>query len=1566
MHTTGNADLWQLVREMECCKEHQDWKGAVEQARQIQALSPRNRNIWEKIVVAFIDGNQPEEAASAMSFMEKHFKQQVYWQVLRAAIACMQGDYQTVLDCGERALQEDSLQSWQKATLYNTLARVEAELGRVDKAVAYELASSELPDNPGAGVEYSNMLFLLHYLEIPQAEIYKALCGYNQLLSGIKPYIHHKPYNHEKIRVGYVSADFCHSVVAIFAFVFFAAYDKSRFEVYAYAKGEEDNISRLFAAKADVWRNIRNLSSAEAAAVIRKDEIDILFEPSGHTANNCLEIMAYKPAPVQICGVGWFDSTGMEAIDYFLTDVHVDPQGSNDEYFTEKLLRLPHSHFCYYLTMTHTQAYAQTLPAPFLANGYITFGTLNKFAKITDKMLGAWAEILRKVPQSRLFLKGKTFDTVLGRETAHNRLKAAGIDAKRVILEGFSSDYMSAYGKIDIALDTFPYPGGTTTCDALFAGVPVVTLVGHTHNSRFGYSLLKNLQLEELCAQTLSEYVAICTELANDRKRLLDYRQTLPRRFRQSPLMDEGGYMMELELLYEALVPRKDRVLLDMEKLAQCEERGDWDSIILAANAHLAAHAYHPDEEALLWGLLGEAYLGSEQNASFSRAKYCLQKALEQVQGKQRLIFLCYLCEAADKLGDFVLRYRAAQEAVTMLKDSREVLSAFWLMNMHNSLAHAAVDLGYYDACEQEYMAALNCAENVDKMLNTYSAYLLISHYKPYTTAGIWKRQQGYARVVGENITPLPLLPPKAHKGKIRVGYLSPDFHRHAMFPIYYGFFSCCDKENFTVIGYQLNGSVDGYTHIIRELADEYYDIHGLTAQQAAQKIREDGIDILVDLAGHSANTGLPVLAYRPARVQISGLGSLCTAGIPAVDYYITDEIVDPPGLHDAYFVEKPLYMPSQFSYAGRNAPASAGTPCRSRGYIQFASFQAYRKLNDEMLLVWKKILEQVPSAKLLLKSVSFSSLSLEEEAKKRMKSLGMPMDRVIFEQGGDEDSYLKRYLDVDIVLDTYPYPGGSTTLDALYMGCPVISLYGERRNTRFGLSILKSVGLEELASADTDSYIQKAIVLAEDQELLDTLHKRLRGMMNESKALSPCHYVKKMESYYRQMIYPQEGEQSLISQAYQALKHGDYVRAEQAYLTAGQAAESLPDRLDALSSYLLASQYSDYDTAEICRRQEEYAKQLAQIKPLPAAGTRSRHKDKLRIGYLSPDFRNHAMFPIYYGLFACYDREHFHVTGYQLNARTDAFTKEIKKQASDWRMVAGLSVEDIAQLIRNDEIDILVDLAGHSVGSGLPVLAYCPAPVQISGLGSLCTTGLKAVDYFITDEICDPPGLHDDYYKEKLLYMPCQFSYAGRNDVPSSSAAPFRKNGFIQLGCFQEYTKINDETLAAWREILYLLPEAKLLFKSIPFELPDIKKAAYERMAGAGLPMERVTLEAGDENYMQRMLDVDLMLDTYPYTGGRTTLDALYMGVPVISRYGERRNTRFGYSILHSLGLDELAASDKKGYVERVVSLAGNGELLELLHKNLRQMMNKSTALSPRKYTQILEAHFVRLTKIN
>ena len=1116
MQSQDNKDCRSLEQKLREYIAIKDINAAVDIARQIASLFPRNRAIWEHITSVFIDGGQTDEADKAMTFMKEHFKPHPIWHIFQANIAYQQKNYEQVIVSGKQGLSDDSLPSWQKALLYNVLAFVETELGNADKAVEYELAASKLSDNPGTLTDYSSMLFFLHYLELPQQKIFQALKGYNTLLTNIKPYRHQGTYNHHKIRVGYISADLCYSVVASFIYVMLKSYDKSRFEVYAYAKVREDDISGRIADCVDVWRNINTMSAQEAAALIYHDEIDILFEPSGHTANNCLEIMAYKPSPIQICGVGWFDSTGMKAMDYFLTDVYVDPPTQNDEYFTEKLLRLPHSHFCYYLLRPLPEI---SLP-PFLINGYITFGTLNKFAKITDKMLATWAKIIQQVPKSKLFLKGKTFDSALGRETAQKRMKAAGIEISRVIWEGHTDEYFSAYKRIDIALDTFPYPGGTTTCDALFVGVPVVTLVGQTHNSRFGYSLLKNMQLDELCADTLEEYIDICVKLANDHKRLRDYRFTLPGRMRMSPLMDEGQYMTELELLYEGLAKRNKTVAVSMQKLAQYEEKGNWDELILAVNARLAVRAYQEDDEALLWGWLGEAYLGSQLYGSLKRAKYCLQKALVVIQGKQRLIFLCYLCEVAEKMGDFVLQYQAAHEAVGMLTRYAADLPAWWVSNIHVICAHSAMMLGKFDECEQEYWQGAETKGNLREQLDIMTSFILVSHYQPYDSAEIWRRQQVYARLINQ-IKSLPPVQSMRNRGdKIRIGYISPNFHRHAMYPIYYGFFAYYNRDRFFVTGYQLNAYTDEYTRRIVELADEWRDVSAMEQADIAKLVRADKIDILVDLASHLAHTGLPVLAYRPAGVQVSGLGSICTTGIAAVDYFITDAVVDPPGMHDAYFAEKPLYMPAQFAYAGlEQTPLPQGAPVCRLGYIQFGVFQLFTKVTDEMLLVWKRIMNELPTSRLLFKGTSFNSDALAEFIYNRLEKLGMPLERIDFEGDSPYEDYLKRLQDVDIMLDTYPYTGGSTTLDALYMGVPVVTMYGERRGTRFGYSILKSVGLEELAVNNADDYIRRVIDLAQDEELLDLLHRNLRQMMQKSDALSPVKYTRCLEDYYQQML---------------------------------------------------------------------------------------------------------------------------------------------------------------------------------------------------------------------------------------------------------------------------------------------------------------------------------------------------------------------------------------------------------------------------------------------------------------
>ena len=1081
MEKVRGTTLHNLVRSFREAVRNAEWQSALDFARQIMPLAPRNRDVWESMAGLFLDNNCIVEGQKTIEFLEKHFSPQLGWLMLKTELAYLQDDWEKAISMGKQGLAAN-LSNAQKAVVYNCLAQIYTEINEEEKAVSYHKAASMLPDNPGALISYSNYLFYMHYCEYAQTEFVEAAKLYNTAFAHVVPYQHKQHKQHKKIRIGYLSADFHASVTAVFCYPFFKAYDRRNFEVYVYAKGEVDNISRDLAQYVDVWRNVDNLDSERTAAVVYADGVDILFDPSGHNKNNCLPVFAYKPAPVQISGLGYVDTTGLAAMDYFLTDEYVDPPGVNDRYFVEKLLRLPHSHFCYtYLSKPFTQELA-----PCLRKGYITFGTLNKFAKVTDKMLTLWSEILRKVPDACLYLKGSAFDHHLSRSVACKRLQAAGIDLKRVTLSGFDGHYMQAYNEIDIALDTYPYPGGTTTCDALYAGVPVVTLVGESHNQRFGYSLLKNMKMDECIAYNAAEYVDICVSLAKNKERLAGLRQFIARRWRMSPMMNMGMYMADVESAYRKVLGYKDAKLTE--------------------------------EDIIYWLEQGE--IGAQ------RLCYMIRQELEEAVGTWRVRLLCYLADAARQARDVQLAYQSFGEAVKLWKElSEKEKNTFhpgWYSNMQAGLGKTALELGCYETAISAYTEQARMANSDKEKLSALSSVIMARHFIEDGTEKLTETQIEYAGRVNK----FPSWPgkvsskcSKTEKRKIRVGYISPDFRNHALFPCIYGLFAAYSKEDFTVIGYQLNEYADGFTDSLRACAAQWREVGNFTYRQIAEQIRADKIDILVDLAGHSANSGLPVLAYRPAGIQISGLGSLCHTGIEAVDYFITDCVVDPQENWSQTVTtnEKPLYLPSHFSYAGRSdLSASTGAPCLEQGFLQFGVFQRYSKINEEMLVLWQQILTLVPNSRLLIKNLDFVSDTVTLMAYEKWQKMGLPMDRIDLEVG-DAD-YMERMLTIDIMLDTYPYTGGRTTMDALYMGVPVITRYGKRRNTRFGLSILKNIGLGELAVADSAEYVKRAVGLANDRELLDVLHKKLRGLV-ENSPLAPAKYMTYLENAYRQMV---------------------------------------------------------------------------------------------------------------------------------------------------------------------------------------------------------------------------------------------------------------------------------------------------------------------------------------------------------------------------------------------------------------------------------------------------------------
>ena len=503
------------------------------------------------LVSLYIEQGNSQMAMDAWQKLYAILPRDFFTAFLHARILFMQGRYVSAYEelMGIVVPQEKQRDYGEK--IFNLLGQCCRILGKTtEAALAYKKAAELAVGQSLQALEYSNYLFNLHYSGEHSAEFLRqAAAGFQTVFGNIQPLLYRTRKKDCRLRIGYLSSDFRRHVMLCFSYALLTAYNREKFAVYAYMLAAEDAYSQHLRSQVTVWRNLRGLLPKEAAQVICGDQLDILVDLAGHTKGNGLPIMAYKPAPVQVSGIGYFASTGLPAVDYFLGDVHLDgEQGQlTQAEFTEELLVLPHSHFCY---VPLQEVPLPTKPA-YLRNGYVTFGSFNNFAKVTDDVLKVWAQILRHVSHAHLLLKASVFDGGETEAYTRNRLAAAGLPMDRVECRGISQDYLSEYGDMDIALDTFPYPGGGTSCDALYMGRPLITLAGKRHGERFGYSLLMNMGLEELITYSPQEYIECAVTLARDTELLQGLQVNLRRIMQKSPLMGSSAYMKSLEDGYQ-------------------------------------------------------------------------------------------------------------------------------------------------------------------------------------------------------------------------------------------------------------------------------------------------------------------------------------------------------------------------------------------------------------------------------------------------------------------------------------------------------------------------------------------------------------------------------------------------------------------------------------------------------------------------------------------------------------------------------------------------------------------------------------------------------------------------------------------------------------------------------------------------------------------------------------------------------------------------------------------------------------------------------------------------------
>jgi predicted O-linked N-acetylglucosamine transferase (SPINDLY family) len=533
-----HADLYVNLGNVQAAMKQKD--RAIDSYRTALGLNPNNSRAWYNLGNLFWEMGRFREAVDTQS----------------RAIALEPNFGEAHLSLGSALRNEgrmdEAMRSFTRAIelrpdlgeAYTGLAAVYQATGRVRDAIQCYRRAARMTGRPGVT---DILLVALHLDPANDAKsLYEEHAAWNRtfarpLAAEIQPH-QNDPSPDRPLRVGFVSAYLSSRPVGRFLRPLFDRHDRSAFQFVCYSDVRgPDAATHALRATTHLWRDTSDLEDADLARLVRDDRIDILFDLGMHTRWNRMLAFARKPAPVQVTYLAYCGTTGLETIDYRISDPHLDPTDADQPFYSERTVRLT-SYWCY----PAPEAAPPVNELPAARNGFVTFGCLNDFGKVSDLSLSMWGRTMSRIPGSRFILhclEGAHRNRVLEALAAH------GVTADRVEFLGMQpmSQYFATYHRIDIALDPTPWCGGTTTCDALYMGVPVVTLSGKTAVSRGGASILGQLGLTQWVAQSPDDYVRLAHHLANNLPQLVQHRATVRDRMHTSRLMDGAAFTREFE-----------------------------------------------------------------------------------------------------------------------------------------------------------------------------------------------------------------------------------------------------------------------------------------------------------------------------------------------------------------------------------------------------------------------------------------------------------------------------------------------------------------------------------------------------------------------------------------------------------------------------------------------------------------------------------------------------------------------------------------------------------------------------------------------------------------------------------------------------------------------------------------------------------------------------------------------------------------------------------------------------------------------------------------------------------
>ena len=1218
----------------------------------------------------------------------------------------LQGKFSAAIAAYQKALQLNP----NIAEAQNNLGNALKEQGKFSEAIAAYRQALQL--NPNYGVAHSNLVFALNYSTDydPQA-IYREHQYWATSQVKVSPQTQpsHKCDRtpNRRLRIGYVSADFKAHSVAYFLEPLLAAHDHRNFEIICYSNSQKvDETTRRLQQLVDGWQTIVTMNDEAAADLIRQDAIDILVDLSGHTKGNRLLVFAQKPAPLQVTYLGYPNTTGLDTIDYRLTDTWADPEGSAPLH-TEQLVCLPHGFLCY-------QPWPESpavSPSPAPTNQYITFGSCNNLAKVSPQVVTEWSAILSAVPGSKLIMKAKSLGDTGTQDYLYNLFQQQGIARDRIELLAripSQAEHLALYNQVDIALDTFPYNGTTTTCEALWMGVPVITLAGQTHASRVGVSLLSGVGLPNLITTSVNDYRQRAIALASNLDQLQQLRRTMRDRMKQSPLTNATLITHSIEAAYRTMwqswcdcpadsmntidakqnklqpqsanretqhpdiktqpastknipfsdmstnqqelstKPRKlhiggkvkapDWEVLNAVPAAYVDHVGNANDLSQFENdtftdiyaSHLVEHLDYRDElvntlkewhRVLVPGgkvyisvpdmdVLAKLFIAKEKlnfserfmvmrmmfgghvdqydyhavglNQEFlamylNQAGYInirrvdrfglfndtsnyvfkdvlislnliAEKPKKAAPATQKTMTVNELLKLANELGAQGQTQKAADYYQQILAvDPNSFAATVNLGNMLKTQGNYSAALEYYrkaltiipdnPAVENNIGGILKDQGLISEAVNCFykastdpnfrmarsNLLLTLNYSSDHEPSAMYEEHRVWANLcaapLAEKIRPFDNDPNPERR--LRIGYVSGDFHTHSVAYFFEPLLAATNRDSFEVICYANNARIDAVTQRLQHLASNWRDIRPLQDEQVADQIRQDKIDILVDLSGHTSGSRLLVFAYKPAPVQVTYIGYPNTTGLDTMDYRLTDAWADPEGQTEAWHTEQLVRLPHGFLcyQPPSDGPEVGPLPASTAGHITLGSFNTLAKVSPQLIGYWSAMLTAVPKARIIIKAAPLADTGIQDSVKRSFEQNGVTSDRVeLLGRIPSRADHLSLYNRIDIALDPFPYNGTTTTCEALWMGVPVVTWAGQIHTSRVGVSLLSSVGLEDLITESPEAYVQKAIALASDQEQLQQLRETMRDQMRQAPLTNAKLITQSLENAYRDM----------------------------------------------------------------------------------------------------------------------------------------------------------------------------------------------------------------------------------------------------------------------------------------------------------------------------------------------------------------------------------------------------------------------------------------------------------------